>query len=85
MKTVVISILLLCTFALLTSGNLSCYGQGPDYKKKTIALKAAYKLATGKDSIRYESAFFNEFPADFKTFNAIYGYDESSGAMPLYD
>jgi hypothetical protein len=48
-------------------------------------LKEYYDEAHGKDSIKYTKLFFVSFPANFASFNSIYGYDDKKGPMPLYN
>jgi len=38
----------------------------------------------GKDSLAYQKLFFSKFPANFSSFDALFGYDDKKGAAPLY-
>lgn len=38
----------------------------------------------GKDSLVYQKLFFNKFPANFSSFDALFGYKDETGAALLY-
>jgi hypothetical protein len=38
-----------------------------------------------KDDSKYSKLFFYTFPRTFNEFNALYGYSDSKGPMPLYE
>jgi len=37
-----------------------------------------------KDSLIYQKLFFNKFPNNFSSLDALFGYDDKKGAAPLY-
>jgi hypothetical protein len=77
MKTLLVSFLLVCTSVI-----------GVNAQDELLYEKAAQsKLIYGKwqedpNKEKYESAFFKEFPNDYKTFAIIYGYDDSKKGKP---
>jgi hypothetical protein len=51
--------------------------------EKASQLKLIYgKWQKNPYKQKYESAFFEEFPDDYKTFAAIYGYEDTNGGKP---
>ena len=52
-------------------------------------LLKSYKLGfiiKGKDSVHYQNLFFHTFPSNFKSFNAIYGWNDKIDKVgPLYN
>jgi hypothetical protein len=51
--------------------------------ERASQLKLIYgKWQKDPNKQKYESAFFEEFPDDYKTFAAIYGYEDTNGGKP---
>lgn len=77
MKTLLVSFLLVCISAI---GSKS---QDELLYEKAAQLKLIYgKWQKDPNKEKYESAFFEEFPDDYKTLAIIYGYDDSKNGKP---
>ena len=61
--------------------------QVADLNNKSKQLKSLFDkgfVHKRNDSLTYQKLFFNKFPANFSSLDALFGYDDKKGAAPLY-
>ncbi|MDT3402761.1 hypothetical protein [Mucilaginibacter terrae] len=80
MKRLIYLLLLLCT-TLVNAQVADTFNQSKQLK----SLFAKGFVHKGKDSLVYQKLFFDKFPANFSSFDALFGYDDVKGAAPLYN
>jgi hypothetical protein len=74
---------LLLSFCIVIISNI--YAQNNAVKTLIKSYKLGF-VTKGKDSVYYQKIFFNTFPSDFKSFNAIYGWNNKEDKPnPLSD
>lgn len=74
---------LLVSFPLVCISVIGVNAQDELLYEKAAQLKLIYgKWQKDPNKEKYESAFFEEFPNDYKTFAIIYGYDDSKNGKP---
>ncbi len=77
MKALLVSIILYCISVIAVNV------QDELLYEKAAQLKLIYeKSQKDPNKQKYESAFFEEFPDDYKTFAAIYGYEDTNVGNP---